>query len=116
MKASKEFERFMCSVLKVQGYSEDVQQASYDELEQDDGLPIELRSIMSSATNLWRFLMEEDTYLPADEPILQSSNVFATPRNIKDITDMIEGIPQEHRAAAYTAVQMTINYINSKER
>ena len=114
MQAHNKFEYLIRDVLKAQGYSEDVQNTSYDDLEQDDSLPIELRSFISSAGNVWQYLIDDGTYIPPKEPVIASSNLVVTPIRIDEVTSMINGLPEEHRWVAQIAIQMTVNYINSK--
>ena len=116
MQAHNKFEYLIRDVLKAQGYSEDVQNTSYDDLEQDDSLPIELRSFISSAGNVWQYLIDDGTYIPPKEPVIASSNLVVTPTNVEEITNMLSGLPIEHKGVAMIAVQMVINYINSKEK
>jgi len=115
MQAHNKFQDLIADVLKAQGYSEDVQTLLYDELMLDDSLPLELRTFMSRVSGVWQYLISESIELPAKEPVISSTNLVSTPKTMDEVTNMLSGIPLEHRGSALIAVQMTINYINSKE-
>jgi len=52
--------------------------------------------------------------IKSKELVLASSTFIHTPTHIDEVTSIINGLPEEHRWVAQIAIQMTINYINSK--
>lgn len=106
------FTELVEQVLEAQDYSEDVQQTSYDELAMDETLPKELRKFMHNSAEVWQYLIDEGVNVPGVEPVLASSNLFATPEDFSQVTELVNSMPGPEKATAMLAIQMTINYIN----
>jgi len=49
------------------------------------------------------------------KPVFESSNLFVTPIETDFLGIFLQGVTSKEHANIYMAVQMTINYINSKE-